>query len=89
MRLELLTAYPNPPMRIKNMVEGLLCYSRSLYDKIEQLPPYFDCALSNFWDILNAQRATLGASLILLEQQKNRIHADVALGVFWMWIEQI
>jgi hypothetical protein len=38
-----------------------------IYDKIELLLPYFECALSNFRDILNAHRATLGASMISLE----------------------
>ncbi len=42
-----------------------------LYDKREQLPQYFECALSNFRDILNALRATLGASMISLEPEKN------------------
>jgi hypothetical protein len=51
--------------------EGRLCCSRRLYDKIEQLPPYLECALSNFRDSLNAHSATLGASMISLEQEKN------------------
>ncbi len=51
--------------------ECRLCCSGRLYDKIEQLPPYFECALSNFQDILNAHRAALGASMISLEQEKN------------------
>jgi hypothetical protein len=37
-----------------------LCCCRCLYDKIEQAPSYFECALRNFPDILNAHRATLG-----------------------------
>jgi hypothetical protein len=78
MRLELLKAYPN--LLIAHSEYGMtcsiyitkadiLCCSRRLYDKIEQFLPYFECALSNFQDILNAHRATLGASMKLLEQQ--------------------
>jgi hypothetical protein len=51
--------------------EGRMCRSRHLYDKIEQLLPYFECALRNFRYILNAHRATFGASMMSLEQQKN------------------
>jgi hypothetical protein len=64
-------------MRIQNMAwllylyhEGRFCCSRRLNEKIEQLPPYFVCVLSNFGDILNAHRAALGASMMSLEQQK-------------------
>jgi hypothetical protein len=80
MRLELLKAYPNlliahSKYGVSSSIyiyhEGRSCCSGRLYDKIEQLPPYFECALSNFRDILNAHRATLGASMILLEQEKN------------------
>jgi hypothetical protein len=39
--------------------------------KIEQQQPYFECALSNSQQILNACRATIGASMVSLEQQKN------------------
>jgi hypothetical protein len=79
MLLELLKAYPNLLNAHSKYVwreqlylyhEGRLCCSRHLYDKIEQLPKYFECALSNFQDILNAHRATLGASMISLEQVK-------------------
>ncbi len=49
--------------------EGRFCCYRRLYDKVEQLPPYFECELSNFRDVLNAYRATFGASLMSLEQQ--------------------
>jgi hypothetical protein len=38
---------------------------------VEQLPPYFECTLINSRHILNAHRATLGASMMLLEQEKN------------------
>ncbi len=51
--------------------EGRLCCCRRVHDKVEQLPPYFECALSNFRDILNAHRAALGASLMSQEQKKN------------------
>ncbi len=42
-----------------------------LHDKIEQLPPYFECAKSNSQHILNLLRATLGASKISLKQEKS------------------
>jgi hypothetical protein len=79
MRLELLKAYPNllnaySKYGVSSSIlyhEGRLCCSRHLSDKIEQLPLYFECALSNFRDIVNAHRATLGASMISLEQVKN------------------
>jgi hypothetical protein len=51
--------------------EGWMCCSRCLYDKIEQLPPYFECTLSHFRHILNVHRATLGTSMMSLEPQKN------------------
>jgi hypothetical protein len=37
---------------------------------VEQLPPYFDCALINSQHILNAHRATLGASMMSLGKKK-------------------
>jgi hypothetical protein len=43
----------------------------ALDDKIEQLLQYFERTLSNYRDILNALRGTLGASLMSLVQQKN------------------
>jgi hypothetical protein len=54
------------------------CVALGLYDKIEQLPPYFECALSNFRDVLNVHRASLGASMISLEQEKNAPNWEAA-----------
>ncbi len=80
MLLELLEAYPNLlNAHSKYVVSSSIyitkadCVALGAYmiKKIEQLPPYFECALSNFRDILNAHRATLGASMISLEQEKN------------------
>jgi hypothetical protein len=42
------------------------------HDKTEQLPPYFECAVNGSQQVLNVHRATFGASMILLEQQKMR-----------------
>jgi hypothetical protein len=65
-------------MRIQNMAgtalfhhESWMYFSRRLNDKIEQLPLFFECALSNSRYILNAHRAKLGASMMSLEQQQN------------------
>jgi hypothetical protein len=75
MRLELLKAYPNL-LNAHSKYGGSSsiyimkadCVALGAYMiKIEQLPLYFECALSNFQDILNAHRATLGTSVILLE----------------------
>jgi hypothetical protein len=79
MLLELLKAYLNllnahskcGVSRSIHITKADCVFSRHLYDQIEQLPPYFECALSNFQDILNALSATLGASMMLLEQQEN------------------
>ncbi len=87
MRLELLLAYSNllnahskygvsSSIYITKADCVTLQVCRHLYDKIEQLPPYFECALSNFRDILNAHRATLGASMI--EQVKNAPNWETA-----------
>jgi hypothetical protein len=40
-------------------------------DKTEHLPPYLECALSNPLHILNAHRATLGASMMSQEKETN------------------
>jgi hypothetical protein len=63
-------------MRILNMREqlyfhhkGQLCSSMRLRDKIEQLPPYFECAQSS-----------LGASMMSLEQEKNVPNLELANG---------
>jgi hypothetical protein len=83
MRLKLLLAYSNllnahsKYSDVSSSIGGL-CYSRRVYDKIEQLPPYFEYALSNFREILNAHRATLGASMISLEQVKNAPNWETA-----------
>jgi hypothetical protein len=53
--------------------EGRLCCSKCPHDIIEQLPPYL--FYNAHWatpDVLNAQKATLGSSMMLLEQQKMR-----------------
>jgi hypothetical protein len=81
MCLELLKAYPNL-LNAHSKYGGssstyimkALCCSGHLYDQIEQLPPYFECALINFRDVLNAHRAALGASMMLLEQNKNALN---------------
>ncbi len=62
--------------------EGQLCCSRRLYDKIEQLPPYFECTLSNFPDTLNVHRATLGASMMSPEHYKNAPNWESANNIF-------
>jgi hypothetical protein len=80
MRLELLKAYPN--LLNAHSKYGVSCsvyitkadcvaLGAHMICKIEQLQPYFECALSNFRDILNVHRATLGASMMSLEQQEN------------------
>jgi hypothetical protein len=77
MRLELLKAYPNLLNAhskyggsCSNYIMKAFCVALGayMYYQIEQLPPYFECALSNFRDILNAHRAPLGASMMSLEQ---------------------
>jgi hypothetical protein len=87
MRLELLLAYSNLlNAHSKYGVSSSIYITKAdcftlgayIYDKIEQLPPYFECALSNFRDILNAHRATLGASMISLEQVKNVPNWEIA-----------
>ncbi len=74
-------------MRIQNMAWAALFISQRpivllwapiQYDQIDQLPPYFECAVSNFQDILNAHRAALGASMISLEQAKNAPNWEAA-----------
>ncbi len=74
-------------MHIQNMAgaalqylhhEGRLCCSRHLHDKIEQLPQYSECALSNSRHILNAHEATFGSSMMSLEQEKK--WAKLAIG---------
>ncbi len=52
--------------------------SRRLHDRIEQLPPHFESALSNSRHILNGHRALLGASVMSLEQQKNPLLHELA-----------
>jgi hypothetical protein len=48
------------------------CVALGVYlRKKKQLAPYFECAFSSFRDILNAHRATLGASLKSLEKRTN------------------
>jgi hypothetical protein len=77
MHLELHKAYPNllnahSIYGVSSSIYITKAYcSRHLHDRIEQLLPYFECALSNSRDILNVHRATLGASMISLEQEKN------------------
>jgi hypothetical protein len=76
MHLELLKAYSNllnAQSKYGGSCSGNIMKAEcfALFEKIEQLPPYFESALSTFRDILNVHRATLGASLMQLEQQKN------------------
>ncbi len=77
MRLELFKAYPNLlnahskyGMSCSTYITKANCVALGTYEKIEQLPPYFECALSNFRDIFNMHWAVLGASMMSLEQQK-------------------
>jgi hypothetical protein len=93
MRLELLKAYPNLlNAHSKYGVSSSIyipktdCVALGAYMiKKEQLPPYFDCALSNSRDILNAHRATLGASMISLEQEKNAPNWEKANKICLSW----
>jgi hypothetical protein len=85
MRLELLKAHPNllnahskhggscSTYIMKNFFVALCAYMIK-----EQLTPYFECALSNFRDILIAHRATLGASIMLLEQYKKNTKLGIS-----------
>jgi hypothetical protein len=52
---------------------GCVALGAILFDKIEQLPPYFECALSNCRYIFNEYRATLGTSMFLLEHCSRNI----------------
>ncbi len=60
--------------------KGQLCSSMCLHDKIEQLPPYFECAQSSIWrfhDVARARKnapnwesANVNSPLLLINRNK-------------------
>ncbi len=86
-------------MRILNMREqlyfhhkGQLCSSMRLHDKIERLPPFFECAQSSTWRFYDIARARKNAPnwesangnspLLLINQQEQRISQMLLLEHF-------
>ncbi len=89
MCLELLEAYPN--LLCAHSKYDWSCFFTPWWpDKIEQLPLYFECALSSSWHIFEcAYSNTWHLYDVVMQGIEQRIHTDVALWVFWMRIERI